>query len=227
MSQDYIWDFYQNEMTEAFRGSLPRLKFLARKITKGERVLNIGVGSGLFEGLALERGLDVYSLDPNEKAISAVQQRFGMKEKARVGYSQDIPFASGFFHSVVISEVLEHLTEKQMDETLREVHRILDLNGRIIGSVPARENLKEQLVVCPRCGERFHRWGHAQSFDSKRLETILSRDFKVMEVFECVFVNWSDVNWKGKVLGLFKKALLQVSLHGSNENIVFVGMKCE
>jgi SAM-dependent methyltransferase len=227
MRQDLIWEFFQNEAPEAFRGSLPRLKYLAKRVRRKGRVLNVGVGTGLFEEVALKKGLDVYSLDPNEKAVSTIHKRFGMKEKALVGYVQDIPFKNEFFQTVVVSEVLEHLGDEELHRALAEIHRVLATGGRIIGTVPARENLRDQLVVCPKCGERFHRWGHAQTFDSVSIKALLSRHFDVEQAFECLFVDWTEVDWKGKIRGLVKKILFRMSLYGRYENIVFSGRKCD
>jgi SAM-dependent methyltransferase len=226
MRQDLIWDFFQNEAPETFRGSLPRLEYLVRRVSREGRVLNIGAGTGLFEELALEKGLDVYSLDPNERIVSAIRSRLEMKEKAVVGYVQDIPFESGFFQTVVVSEVLEHLGERELEKALEEIHRVLERGGRILGTVPARENLREQLVVCPKCGERFHRWGHVQSFDTARVMILFSEYFQIEEVHERLFFTWSQMNWKGKILGLLKKILFEMSVHGKNESIFFSGRKC-
>jgi len=48
MEQKKIWDFFQTEDGVAFlfERSLPRYQFIARFITPGEEVLNIGVGRG-------------------------------------------------------------------------------------------------------------------------------------------------------------------------------------
>jgi SAM-dependent methyltransferase len=147
--------------------------------------------------------------------------------KALVGYVQDIPFKNEFFQTVVVSEVLEHLGDEELHRALAEIHRVLATGGRIIGTVPARENLRDQLVVCPKCGERFHRWGHAQTFDSVSIKALLSRHFDVEQAFECLFVDWTEVDWKGKIRGLVKKILFRMSLYGRYENIVFSGRKCD
>ncbi len=225
MKQNNIWNYYQNEAPEKFAGSVARLTFLARKVKPKSKVLNIGVGAGIFEEAATKMGLDVYSLDPSERSIELLRQRFGMGEKARVGYGQDVPFDDQTFDAVVISETIEHLSEDVTEQTLGEISRVLVPGGRVIGTVPAREDLNEQLVVCPDCGSRFHRWGHVQSFDTQRVKALLSRTFKVEEVFERFFFTWSTLNWKGKTLAVTRLLLHRLGVHGSNENIVFVAAK--
>src|SRR5262249_25056415 len=164
------------EAPEAFSQSEARLKYIARRIKRRmkptARVLNVGSGIGRFEQMAAEFGLDVFSLDPDEKSIARLRGRPGMKGKAKVGYLQSIPFDRGHFDVVVVSEVLEHLSDEALRQALAEIHRVLLPGGSIVGTVPARENLSEQLVICPQCGERFHRWGHVQSFDEKRLKDL-------------------------------------------------------
>src|SRR6266550_9340800 len=91
-NQDLIWDYYQNESPERFSGSYSRLRFLVKRIKAPATVLNIGCGAGLFEQLALERGLDIHSLDPSERSIGELRARLNLGAKARVGYIQKIPF---------------------------------------------------------------------------------------------------------------------------------------
>ena len=188
-------------------------------------MLNIGVGSGIFEEMATKKGLDVYSLDPNPRSIDTIRARFSVRTKAQVGYVQSIPYPSDFFNAVVVSEVLEHLSDEALDDGLREIHRVLVKGGYLLGTVPSRENLKEQIVVCPECGKRFHRWGHLQSFDPARVRALLSPYFQVEEIRERPFVTWPTLNWKGKILVLAKVLLYQFGIHGNNETLVFMATK--
>ncbi len=225
MNQSLIWDYYQTETPELFAGSVARLCYLANKAKPKGRVLNIGVGGGVFEKVALNRGFDVYSVDPSESAIVSIRKRLGMGDKAKVGYSYEIPFPDHFFDAVVVSEVIEHLSDVEIEQTLKEIARVLTVGGRVIGTVPANENIKDQLVVCPCCGEHFHRWGHIQSFDLKRITALLSPYFHIVEVFQRPFCYWSGINWKGKAIGVVKMLLYYCGVHGSNENILFVAKR--
>jgi SAM-dependent methyltransferase len=198
MQQDAIWDYYQNEQPENFAVSKARLAFLARKAKPAGKTLDIGVGNGIFEELALQRGLDVYALDPSERSIETLRARLELGDKARVGYGQHMPFEDAFFDTVVISEVLEHLSNEVVVGTLSEIARVLVPGGCIIGTVPAREDLRKKMVVCLHCGKRFHNKGHVQSFDEQRLQTLLKQHFIVEDIQERRFVTWSALNWKGK-----------------------------
>lgn len=223
--QDKIWDFFQNEGLDAFADSEGRLDYIAKQIRAGERVLNIGVGAGVFEQMAVERGIKISSLDPNPRAINILRERLQLGDEAKVGYSNELPFEDDRFDVVVMSEVIEHLEDGVLERTLEEVSRVLVRGGRLIGTVPARENLSEQTVVCPDCGKIFHRWGHRQSFNCERARRLLEKYLRVDKVVEKTFVTWRGRNMRRLLTGAVRLALFKSRLYTQNANIFFVATK--
>lgn len=224
MNQDKIWDVYQNDPELRHMGCRDggRIPFIARHLPNGSRVLNIGVGRGSLEKFLSEKGVDVYCLDPSDKSITNLRESLGLGDKARVGYSQEIPFSDGCFDYVVMTEVLEHLSDEILDKTRKEVARVLKAGGAFIGSVPADEDLIESVVVCPECGKRFHRWGHLQSFSRSQLEEYLNRSFDKVLVKRVVFSDWPNLNWKGKASAIAKRIQAKCGAKGSGQNLFFV-----
>lgn len=224
-NQDAIWEYFQNEAPESFAGSASRAAYLLRFVGRTGRVLNVGAGAGTFEEAAAARGLEVSSLDPSPKTIERLRQRLGLGDRARVGYGQSIPFPDGAFDVVVLSEVLEHLPDDVLQATLAEAARVLRKGGRLLGTVPARENLADQRVVCPDCGKRFHRWGHVQSFDVPRVRALLGVRFAEARAWDRPFANAAALNWKGKTLALARRLLHLLGVHGQQETIVFIATR--
>lgn len=224
MSQEKIWEHFQNEGKESFSKSHGRLEFLVRRLKPLKRVLNIGVGNGTLESLAKSKGVDVYSLDPSERAVENLREKLGMGEKAQTGYSQNIPFPDSYFDAVVMSEVLEHLDDAVLEATLDEVRRVLRVDGLFLGTVPARENLEDAIVVCPDCGLKFHRWGHRRSFDIEKLSNTISMKFLITEMSEHFFIDWEMVGLRRKLEGLVKKFLSWrgIGTYGTSRNIFFI-----
>lgn len=222
MKQDNIWKYYQNEYKESFSGSYTRLKYLVDRVKPESKALNIGIGMGIIENISKNKGIDIYSLDPDEKAIQKLLKGKQGPGKAKVGYCQNIPFNDNEFDYVIVSELLEHLNKEDLDKTLKEIHRVLKNKGYIIGTVPYKENLKESTVVCPNCNEIFHRWGHVETYDIDSLTSVLNFYFNIKEIFPKPFINWNTLNWKGKILGLIKIVLCFFNIHGSNEKIFFL-----
>jgi SAM-dependent methyltransferase len=226
MDQQKIWDHFQGEGVDAFAGNYPRLRYLIDLLPEpGKRVLDIGVGNGAFERLALERGVEIYSVDPSEGAIALLRRDLGMGDRAKVGFSQELPFPDEYFDAVVASEVFEHLEHTVFERSLQEIERVLKSGGQLVGTVPSRENLNEQTVVCPKCGEMFHRWGHAQSFDRLGLKQVLEQVLENAKLREKHFVHWRLLNLKGRISAFLKVSLLACGIHGNGETLVFVATK--
>ncbi len=173
-----IWSYFQNEGLASFDVARPRHDYLARKLSRlaggAPSLLNIGAGSGYFEGLMKTRGWKVATLDPDARAIRRLQES-GVD--ARCGVIEKMPFDDGSFDFVVASEVLEHLDDRQRALGLREVARLLRAGGTFAGTVPWRENLAAEQVVCPQCTLKFHRWGHLKSFSLETMRAELEAVF--------------------------------------------------
>lgn len=226
MEQDHIWDAFQNDSSLLNVGfpARRRFEFIAKQVRPGSRVLNIGVGSGCLEGLLVSKGVEVSCLDPSQKAIERIAEQLDLGDRAKVGYSREIPFPDYSFDYVIMSEVLEHLDNVDIKSTLKEVIRVLCESGRFLGTVPADENLQASLVVCPCCGKHFHRWGHVQSFSKDRVSQVLEV-FDSSRVKRLSFVDFQQLNWKGKVVGTIQIIQSALGQRGSNQNFYFEATK--
>ena len=227
MDQEKIWDYFQNDdvTTDAFAGARTRYKFLSRHIKPGMRVLNIGVGRGGLEAILLQKGAIVSCLDPSEKSIENLRELLGLGDRAQVGYSQAMPFTDHHFEVVVMSEVIEHLTDEELRATLSEVLRVLESGGRFIGTVPADENLLANQIMCPHCGQTSHRWGHIQTFNRGSLEKILGRCFDQVKLSRHFFGDVHSLNWKGRISSAVKKVMVGMGIAGSGETYFFSVLK--
>jgi len=229
MNQNLIWRHFQNESPEVFQQADGRIRFLVRQVASrlnsGATVLNVGIGNGLFEKLISEAGMKIHSLDPDEESIARLGKRTGMNGQARVGSLESIPFPENSFDAVIVSEVLEHLADETLARALREMDRVLTANGIVVGTVPASEKLSEQMTVCPCCGEVFHRWGHLQSFDAKRLQGLLSQRFIVQLVEQKFLPAWNYLDWKAKTVCVVKNSLLRFGMSWPGASLYFVACK--
>ena len=228
MSQEKIWDAFQNDLGKAasWKGVGPRHRWLARRIKSGASILNIGVGNGSLEDLLCNKGCVVHSLDPSEKTIETLRVRLGLGDRAKTGYSQEIPFADLMFDAVIMSEVLEHLDEKTMEITIKEVVRVLKTGGEFIGTVPAEEVLSDNHVVCPHCGKDFHRWGHLQSFSTASLGlAIANQGMRLDLIKRLAFVEFSNRSLWGVFKSCVRYALGRIGEPMAQANIVFSAKK--
>ena len=135
-------------------------------------ILDIGAGSG---ALINELKIKKYKA----KGIDLVPR----SNEIQKGSITNLEFKDDEINTIFCTEVIEHLTDKQIDKGLVEVKRVLRKDGCFIVTVPFDENLEMNTYTCPECGHRFHKVGHLQSFDGRRIKNLLEE-----HGFEIVFM---------------------------------------
>lgn len=226
--QSRIWHHYQNDSPEVFANAGPRLDRVAREVLRrcgrGGKVLTIGIGDGYLERRLQQLGSSVHALDPDQAvADRLIAEGFD----ARAGRLEMLPYESQSFDAVVASEVLEHLAPAEGRQGMSEVARVLRSGRWFIGTVPFREELRLHMVVCPHCGEVFHRWGHQRAFDENDIRRDLDPHFDVVKVDHRAFVSLRGRSALRMVTGLGVLALGRIGSPLAFPSIFFVARKRE
>ncbi len=223
-----IWSHYQGAgKNYGFLGSHGRhrhlLKLVARFAgTQAPTVLNLGIGDGNFERQGLQRGWTMYSLDPDEQAVLALSRTGAQGE---VGSAAAMPFDDEMFDFVIASEVLEHLTDNERLDALREITRVLKPCGRLLGTVPYQEDLALSETVCPRCNHIFHRWGHTASFDLPAMRAELLVDFDEVTCYRAALVEFAGRSLIGKLKSVIRRLLGRFGAAIAAPSLVFIARK--
>lgn len=107
---------------------------LSQELKKGDRILDIGCGYGLFLKVCDKYGLETYGIDVVEEAINEAKK----VTKAKL-YIHNVDnglemFKDEFFDIVTLFDVIEHLQCPY--KVLREVYRVLKKNGKIVITTP-------------------------------------------------------------------------------------------
>ncbi|MBM3276553.1 MAG: class I SAM-dependent methyltransferase [Candidatus Handelsmanbacteria bacterium] len=140
-------------------------------LREGERVLDLGCGSGWLAEHCRRRGARVWAADLALRGVAGAKARFPLVDQYLVADVYHPPFAGGSFDAVVLSEVAEHLED--LDRAFGEVARLLRPGGRLLVSVPYRETIVEHL--CIHCNRPTPANAHLHSFDEDRLAGCLRR----------------------------------------------------
>lgn len=226
--QHKLWSFYQNRHAHSFCGAHARLDYIVRDaVRRGcrsgwARVLNIGAGDGYLEMRGRQLEWHMYTLDPDDETTRRLR---AAGVQAFQGVIEKMPFETDFFDSVVASEVLEHLKPAQLDAGLREVSRVLKPTGWFLGTVPFQEDLTLNTVMCPHCGQVFHRWGHEAAFDAGKLENRLKPYFGVVQLQVRAFVSMHGRKLPEKLKGLVRLALGRCGAAIAAPNLYFAARK--
>jgi hypothetical protein len=70
---------------------------------------------------------------------------------------------------------------------------VLAPGGWFLGTVPYREDLNANRVICPCCGTVFHRWGHLASFSFESMRAELSPHVEVQRMRRMAYVQFRNL----------------------------------
>jgi ubiquinone/menaquinone biosynthesis C-methylase UbiE len=118
-----------------------RLKaaFELAEITPGMRVLDVGCGRGEILRHCAQLGADAYGIDYALVAVNMSQDVIQALNGVTPGHTavgqadaKLLPFPNATFDRVLMFDVVEHLHPWELDQAMREVHRVLKPDGRFI-----------------------------------------------------------------------------------------------
>jgi 2-polyprenyl-3-methyl-5-hydroxy-6-metoxy-1,4-benzoquinol methylase len=149
-------------------GRIQRLRFeLVRSILRGPhatRLLEIGYGSGVFFPELAKHADQLHGVDPHPFPVEVthVLAQHGVKANLVQGIATELPFADGFFQTVVAVSVLEFIDD--LAKVCREVKRVLEPGGSFVIVTPANSPILDLGVrvmtgVSPKSDFRNRRQG--------------------------------------------------------------------
>jgi 2-polyprenyl-3-methyl-5-hydroxy-6-metoxy-1,4-benzoquinol methylase len=139
-----------------------------RSHSRGEHVLNIGCGSGVFNEMAVEAGFVVDAYEPDPAAYDlAVRSRPESGCTVHPIGILDIA-GEGVADMIVMHDVLEHLADDQA--AVDHLRRLLKPGGTLIMSVPSMPSL---------FGYHDEQLGHYRRYTRRTLRSVIERRFDV------------------------------------------------
>jgi ubiquinone/menaquinone biosynthesis C-methylase UbiE len=130
-----------------FFGSLyrRRVELALNECQGGERILEIGYGSGLtFLNLA-ERYKEIHGLElfSNPQQVEEMWKKHGVETDLKQGDLLSLPYESGYFDTVLLISTLEHLKPTDQPTAMAEFQRVLKPGGHLVYGVPIERPLMQ------------------------------------------------------------------------------------
>jgi ubiquinone/menaquinone biosynthesis C-methylase UbiE len=117
-----------------------RRALLQRELRAGERVLDLGCGTGRFSALAAASGALTTGVDVAEAALERARTAYPELDFRRVPFDGPLPLDDNSFDLVWASEVIEHVADTAT--WLSETRRVLAPGGRLLITTPAHGRLR-------------------------------------------------------------------------------------
>src|SRR5437870_2111150 len=111
-----------------------RVKMLSKHLGAGMRVLELGCGTGYFTRELARSRADIVAIDVSPELLEIARANCsGRNVRYEIQNASALSYPDGVFDSVVGSSVLHHL---EIEEALREIHRVLKAGGTIYFTEP-------------------------------------------------------------------------------------------
>jgi ubiquinone/menaquinone biosynthesis C-methylase UbiE len=120
-----------------------RVELCLEELCGGERILEVGFGSGLTFLNLNELYSEIYGLDLTAQVndIMAMFHTRGIEAWLQNGNVLDMPYPDGFFDSVLLISILEHLKPQEISKAFDEISRVLKPGGQVVYGVPVERRL--------------------------------------------------------------------------------------
>jgi ubiquinone/menaquinone biosynthesis C-methylase UbiE len=137
ISLGYLSKYY-DLITPADRRRFRRNQIDLLNLREGERVLEVGCGTGVLSFLAkmiVGDGGAVEGIDIAPKMVARARQKAekaGLPINFRVASIDELPYRDGVFDAVISSLMFHHLPLRIKERGLEEVYRVLKRGGRFL-----------------------------------------------------------------------------------------------
>ncbi|MHA1199416.1 MAG: corrinoid protein-associated methyltransferase CpaM [Candidatus Heimdallarchaeaceae archaeon] len=111
---------------------------LVENIAEGDRVLDIGCGTGLLSIRAIDKGARVVGIDINQQMLEIAEKRAEQLncqaelELLEMGVAEMDSFEDSSFDKVISSLCFSELPEYELEYTLKQTRRILKEDGLLV-----------------------------------------------------------------------------------------------
>lgn len=115
-----------------------RVELCLAECRGGERILEVGFGSGLSFLNLHEQYSEIYGLDLTAAVdeVRAVFDALNIPTLLQNGNVLAIPFADNFFDTVLLISILEHLQPTELAQAFEEIRRVLKPGGQVVYGAP-------------------------------------------------------------------------------------------
>jgi 2-polyprenyl-3-methyl-5-hydroxy-6-metoxy-1,4-benzoquinol methylase len=180
-------------------------------LVTGKDVLDIASGEGYGSSILASQAASVTGVDINEELVAHATATYGRNNlNFKTGNVVSIPLDNASMDIVVSFETLEHVNEKDQQNFLQEVTRVLEGNKTFF-------DLSERIIQLQNEVEELGAWGRRSADEVDQIRKVVAEQNKVRESNEKI------IEEKTGVINQFNELMaLRDKLHQDHENIIRV-----
>ncbi len=135
-----------------------RIELCLAECTGGQRVLEVGLGSGVTFLNLNDNYTEIHGLDLNVSVedVTAVFKARQIETHLQNGSVLSMPYEDDFFDTVLLISVLEHIKPFEQMQAFREIRRVLRPGGQAIYGVPIERGFMVLMFRLLGCNIREH-----------------------------------------------------------------------
>jgi|SRR5688572_1562260 len=118
-----------------------RVELALGECSVGERVLEVGFGTGLAFPNLHDIYKEIHGLDltADIEAVKSVFEPMGIPLFLKKGDVLHMPYEDNYFDTVVLISILEHLKPNELKQAFTEVRRVLKPGGQMVYGTPVEK----------------------------------------------------------------------------------------
>jgi len=118
-----------------------RVELALSECTGGEKILEVGFGTGLSFLNLSDIYSEIYGLDltADVSEVAGVFEPYGLRLDLRNGNVLAMPYPEKTFDTVLLISILEHLRPEELEAAFREIRRVLKPGGQVVYGVPVEK----------------------------------------------------------------------------------------
>lgn len=151
--------------------------------SKVNRLLELGCGNGkLWQENNIDlRNREIFLSDISEGMVEEVRNKLGSDFNCIVADAEKIPFKDAYFDSIIANHVLFYLND--LNQGLKEISRVLRLNGILYCSTYGKDHMKEITDIVQNFDSRINLSNHSlyDVFGLENGESILKKYFTTVQ----------------------------------------------
>ena len=142
------WNVTYNREARA-EEALAALKLVGHDVNKG-LLLDLGCGAGgITKWFDNQLGVKTIGLEIARASIVGLRQKAGQLTSGSayiLASGVNLPFPKKLFHTVVLNDVLEHISYSNAIQTFKQVYDALDEDGKLYVSVASKFEFREPQI---------------------------------------------------------------------------------